>query len=83
MKASGDTLYLLARTTGVSRDLCTGLGGDAARIAAKSVSTDGRTMELIQLDGCYTVRHVIVCSDSDATCLARSEKHREEAAYHR
>ena len=83
VKASGDTLYLLARTTGVSRNLCAGLGGDAARVAAKPVSTDGKNMQLVQLDGCYTVRHVIVCSESDAACVAQSEKRREEAAFHR
>ena len=78
VKTTGDTVYLLARTTGVSRNLCAGLGGDAARGAAKQVDGDGRTMQVTQLDDCYTIRHVIVCSDGDGACLAQSEKHRTE-----
>ena len=70
VKASGDTLYLLARTTGVSRNLSAGLGGDAARVAARPVSTDVGNMLLMQIDGCYTVRRVIVSSESDAPCVA-------------
>ena len=78
VKTTGDTVYLLARTTGVSRNLCAGLGGDAARDAATQINGDGRAMQVTQLDGCYTVRHVIVCSDGDGACLAQSEKHKQD-----
>ena len=82
VKTAGDTLYLLARSAGVSRNLCAGLGGDAARVAAPSMGGDTRTMQLAQLDGCYTVRHIIVCSDGDGACLAHEEQHREVGAFH-
>jgi hypothetical protein len=33
--------------------------------------------------GCYTVRHIIVCEDGNAGCLAHEERHKHEGAFHR
>jgi hypothetical protein len=82
VRTTGDTVYLMARNTGVSRNLCAGLGGDVARAEAQSAATDGPTIQLARVGGCYTVRHVIVCSDGDAACLTHEERHRREGAFH-
>ena len=83
LKAVGDTLYLLARNDGVSRNLCASLGGDVARVEGRLASVEGRTIQIGRVGGCYTVRHVIVCSDGDAACLAHEERHKHEGAFHR
>ena len=80
VQTTSDTLYLLARSTGVSRNLCAGLGGDVARATAQAASVDTKAMELAQVEGCYTVRHVIVCSDGDGTCLGQGQRRRAEGA---
>jgi hypothetical protein len=82
LRSAGDTLYLLARSEGVSRGLCVSLGGDVARAEARSASADGRTIQLGRVAGCHTVRHVIVCTDGDAACLAHEERHRSDGAFH-
>jgi hypothetical protein len=82
LQATGDTLYLLARSDGVSRNLCASLGGDVARAEGRFAATDGRSMQLGRVGGCYTIRHVIVCSDGDAGCLAHEERHKREGAFH-
>lgn len=83
VETTGDTVYLLARNSGVSRNLCAGLGGDVVRVEAQTASVDGRTMQVARVGGCYTVRHIIVCSDGDAACRAHEERHRSEGAFHR
>jgi hypothetical protein len=83
LRTSGDTLYVLARSPGVSRNLCASLGGDVARAEGRWAAAEGRTMQLGRVAGCHTVRHIIVCSDEDAACLAHEERHRVEGAFHR
>lgn len=83
LRARGDTLYVFARSEGVSRNVCAALGGDVARAEARWVADEGRTMQPGRVTGCYTVRHVIVCADDDAACVAHEERHRVEGAFHR
>jgi len=83
LQARGDTLYLLARSGNVSRNLCASLGGDVMRSEGRQAAGEGRTIQLDRVVGCYTVRHIIVCSEEDATCLAHEERHRHEGAFHR
>jgi hypothetical protein len=78
----GNTVYLLARSEGVTRGLCASLGGDVTRAEARWAADEGRTMQLGRVYGCYSVRHVIVCTDNDAACLAHEERHRSEGAFH-
>ena len=78
---AGDTLYVFARSDGVSRSLCGSLGGDVTRAEA-SWATEGRTMQLGSVVGCHTVRHVIVCTEEDAACMAHENRHRSEGAFH-
>jgi hypothetical protein len=82
LHTAGDTLYLLARSEGVSRGLCASLGGDVARAEARWATDEGRTLQLGRVNGCYTVRHIIVCTDEDAACLAHEERHRSDGAFH-
>ncbi len=79
----GDTLYVMARSENVSRNLCASLGGDVARAEGRWAASEGRTMQLGRVAGCHTVRHVIVCADEDAACVAHEERHRAEGAFHR
>ena len=83
LRTSGDTLYVLARSQGVSRNVCASLGGDVARAEGRWAATEGRTMQLGRVAGCHTVRHIIVCSDEDGACLAHEERHKVEGAFHR
>ena len=83
LRARGDTLYLLARSGNVSRNLCASLGGDVARAEGRSAAVEGRTIHRDQVLGCYTVRHIIVCPEEDAACVAHEERHRLEGAFHR
>jgi hypothetical protein len=83
LHARGDTLYVMARSGNVSRNLCASLGGDVARAEGRWAAGEGRTMQLGRVAGCHTVRHVIVCSDEDAACVAHEERHRTEGAFHR
>jgi len=83
LRASGNTLYLVARSGNVSRNLCASLGGDVARAEGRSAAREGRTIQLDRVVGCYTVRHIIVCPEEDAACLAHEERHRLEGAFHR
>lgn len=82
LRSRGDTLYVLARSGDVSRNFCAALGGDVARAEARWAATEGRTMELGRVRGCYTVRRIIVCADEDGACLAHEERHKVEGAYH-
>ena len=81
LHTAGDTLYLLARSDGVSRSLCGSLGGDVTRAEA-GWAAEGRTMELGWVTGCHTVRHVIVGTDDDDACIAHERRHRSEGAFH-
>jgi len=83
LRTSGDTLYVLARSQGVSRNLCASLGGDVARAEGRWAAAEGRTMQLGRVAGCHTVRHIIVCADEDGACLAHEERHKVEGAFHR
>ena len=80
--ARGDTLYVFARSDGVSRSLCAELGTDVALAEGRVASVEGRTLSVGRVRGCYTVRHIIVCSDGDAACVAHEERHRAEGAFH-
>ena len=82
LQTKGDTLYLFARSDGVSRGLCSSLGGDVTRAEARWAANEGRTMQLGRVGGCHTVRHVIVCTDDNAACIAHEERHRSEGAFH-
>ena len=83
LRTNGDTLYVLTRSQGVSRNFCASLGGDVARAEGRWAAAEGRTMQLGRVAGCHTVRHIIVCSDEDRACLAHEERHRVEGAFHR
>jgi hypothetical protein len=82
LRASGDTLYVLARSGNVSRNFCASLGGDTARAEGRWAAVDGATMQPGRVVGCHTVRHIIVCADADGACLAHEERHRVEGAFH-
>ena len=82
-QATRDTLYVLARNDGVSRNLCADLGGDVARAEGRLASADGKSILLGRVQGCYTVRHIIVCPDNDPACLAHEERHKVEGEFHR
>jgi hypothetical protein len=82
LKASGDTLYILARSSGVSRNVCATLGGRVPVVEARWAPEEGRAMRMGQVRGCHTVRHVIVCEDGDAACLGHEERHRREGPFH-
>jgi hypothetical protein len=82
LQANGDTLYVLTRGGHVSRNLCASLGGDVARAEGRWAADEGRSFQPGQVVGCYTVRHIIVCSDDDSTCLAHEERHKREGAFH-
>ncbi len=83
VKATGDTLYIFARSDGVSRNLCANLGGDVALSEARWAADEGRTIRTGRVAGCYTVRHVIVCEEGNAACLAHEERHKREGNFHR
>jgi hypothetical protein len=82
LKASGDTLYILARSNGVSRNLCATLGGNVPVVEARWAPNEGRVIRMGQVRGCHTVRHVIVCEEGDTVCLAHEERHKREGAFH-
>jgi hypothetical protein len=83
LQARGDTLYVMARSGNVGRNLCASLGGDVARTEGRWAADEGRTIQSGRVAGCHTVRHIIVCSDEDAACVAHEERHRTEGAFHR
>ena len=83
LHAKGDTLYVMARSGNVSRNLCASLGGDVTRAEGRWAADEGRTIQTGRVAGCYTTRHIIVCSDEDAACVAHEERHRTEGAFHR
>ena len=97
LHAQGDTLYVMARSGNVSRNLCSSLGGDVARAEGRWAADEGRTIQRLLHDrlgisnaiqtgrvaGCFTTRHIIVCSEEDAACVAHEERHRTEGAFHR
>jgi hypothetical protein len=82
LKASGHTPYILARSSGVSRNVCAAQGGRVPVVEARWAAEEGRVMRMGQVRGCHTVRHVIVCEDGDTGCLAHEERHRREGAFH-
>lgn len=75
IRATPDTVYLLARSEAVSRSLCASLGGDVALVEGRRAPSEGRIMQLARVVGCHTIRHIIVCPD-DPTCLAHEERHK-------
>jgi len=79
---SGDTLYVFARSSGVSRNLCSSLGGDVARVEGRLAAADSRAIRLGRVTGCYTVRHIIVCAEGDTSCITHEERHRLEGNFH-
>jgi hypothetical protein len=83
LHAQGDTLYVMARSGNVSRNLCSSLGGDVARAEGRWAADEGRTIQTGRVAGCFTTRHIIVCSEEDAACVAHEERHRTEGAFHR
>lgn len=83
LSARGNTLYVFARSDGVSRSLCADLGTDVALAEGRVASAEGRTLSIGRVRGCYTVRHIIVCSDGDDACIAHEERHRAEGNFHR
>ncbi len=68
VRTSGDTVYLLARSDGVSRGLCSSLGGDVARAEARWASNEGRPMQPGRLTGCHSVRHHILSTHDHGPC---------------
>jgi hypothetical protein len=82
LHATGDTLYIFARSDGVSRNLCSSLGSDVA-FSEGRWADEGRAIRTGRLVGCYTVRHVIVCEEGNAACLAHEERHKSEVNFHR
>ena len=82
LQAKGDTLYVFARSDGVSRGLCATLGGDVAFAEARWAANDGRSLQLGRVGGCHAIRHIIVCAQDDLSCLRHEERHRVEGAFH-
>jgi hypothetical protein len=82
LKATGDTLYILARSNGVSRNLCATLSGNVPVVEARWAPNEGRVMRMGQVRGCHTIRHVIVCEDGDTACVTHEERHKREGAFH-
>ena len=82
LQAKGDTLYVFARSEGVSRGLCSSLGGDLAFAEGRWAADEGRSLRLGRVGGCHTIRHVIVCTESDLACLGHEELHRSKGAFH-
>jgi len=82
LRARGDTLYVLARSSDVSRNVCASLGGDIARAEGRFAAAEGPALQPGRVTGCYTVRRIIVCADEDGACLAHEERHRLEGAFH-
>jgi hypothetical protein len=80
LRARGDTLYVLARSSDVSRGFCASLGGDVAK--GRRAPIQSGTTEPGRVPGCDTVRRIIVCPDEDRACLAHEERHRAEGAFH-
>src|SRR5438445_13809723 len=66
LHTAGDTLYLFTRSDGVSRGLCSSLGGDVTRAEARWASNEGRTMQLGRGRGCHNVRPIVVRRDGHA-----------------
>ena len=83
LEATNDTLYIFARSEGVSRNLCASLGGDLARAEGRWAAADGNTIQVGRVQGCYTIRPIIVCSEGDTACGAHEERHKREGAFHR
>jgi hypothetical protein len=83
LSPSGDTLYVLARSTNVSRNFCATLGGDVALAEGRLASADTRPTRIGRVMGCHTVRHIIVCSEDDTDCLTHEERHRDHGNFHR
>ncbi len=83
LSPSGETLYVLARNTNVSRNFCATLGGDVALAEGRLASADARTIRIGRVMGCHTVRHIIVCAEDDADCLTHEERHRDQGNFHR
>ena len=82
LHANGDTLYVFARSEGVSRGLCATLGGDVAFAEARWAASEGRSLQLGRVAGCHTIRHIIVCANDDRSCVIHEERHRTEGAFH-
>jgi hypothetical protein len=82
LSPSGDTLYVFARNSNISRNFCSSLGGDVARVEGRLASADSRTIQLGRVKGCYTARHIIVCAEGDAACLGHEERHRGQGNFH-
>jgi hypothetical protein len=83
LSPSGDTLYVLARSTNVSRNFCATLGGDVALAETRLASADTRPMRIGRVMGCHTVRHIIACSEDDTDCITHEERHRDHGSFHR
>jgi hypothetical protein len=77
--ASGDGVYLLARSTAVARSVCIASGFDAARAEGRRFA-EGRAFAPGDrgaggTQGCYmAVRDLIVCQEGDNRCLGREER---------
>jgi hypothetical protein len=69
IEASGETLYIFARSDWVSRNVCTALSGFAPVVEARWAPLEGRQLRLGQVHGCYMIRHIIVCEEGNAACL--------------
>jgi hypothetical protein len=80
LRARGDTLYVLARSSDASRGFCTSLGGDVAKGHRAPIQGGATEPGRVR---CHTVRRIIVCPDEDRACLAHEERHRAEGAFHR
>jgi hypothetical protein len=69
IEASGETLYLFARSDWISRNVCTTLSNYAPVVEARSAPDEGRLLRLGQVHGCYMIRHIVVCDENSAACL--------------
>lgn len=81
-RVSGDTVYVVARSEGVSRGFCASLGGDLAFAEGRWAADEGRSLQLGRVAGCHTIRHIIVCAEGDVACVRHEERHRAEGAFH-
>jgi hypothetical protein len=74
LEPAGATLYVFARSAGVSRNFCSSLGGDVSRVEGRSATASARTIQLGRVMGCYTMRHIIVCAEGDVACVALDQQ---------
>lgn len=81
IEASGETLYIFARSDWVSRNFCSTLSSYAPVVEARWAPIEGRLLRLRQVQGCYMVRQIIVCEEGNDACLQHLARRPGPAAH--